>query len=293
MAKQKEERNFVSFNDLPNEIISYILSHLKIKDVLNCKLINKYINQIIDEDKLIKNKLLQIIDKHGVVFYDKDNLSDIHNGIFLKIENDSINISYQDPKNSDIIHQFKNINITDKIYKIFISSILDKTIGIICILCNNILYMFQYIYKDAIIGDNIVIYDRKIEISNFDKILFDTSRFLTIEDNTITFYNCLYRDVPHKTNYIINKFLTENTILYDDNYILCIVKNMGFLSLFVKSRGKWSIQYKHPIESLSLETEILQMLNRDNYNILLMSKSEADLITKYSEMIDQYLFNII
>ena len=114
-------RDKMKLVDLPDEMISYILSNLNLDNIIKCKLINRLINKIIKDDKIIEERLSHFVDKRGIKFYDKNDLENIHSRIKLNCDkNEIISIYYanQDFDNYEFT-LFKTINVRNKFCRIF------------------------------------------------------------------------------------------------------------------------------------------------------------------------------
>lgn len=111
--------NKTQFDDLPDDVVSLILTELNIKDLAQTKLINRNSNLIIKNDRLFEKKALEIIDKRGFIFYQLDQITaQVNPKIKIVEENDKLLIKIYNIEN-DKFNLYKTIDISDGIYKIF------------------------------------------------------------------------------------------------------------------------------------------------------------------------------
>lgn len=263
-------RDKMKLVDLPDEMISYILSNLNLDNIIKCKLINRLINKIIKDDKIIEERLSHFVDKRGIKFYDKNDLENIHSRIKLNCDkNEIISIYYanQDFDNYEFT-LFKTINVRNKFCRIFRDKIINTFLARIYILCDNILHVIGFCKDMIIITPGMYINDTKINIRFYNKFVTGfRSEFMLINDSFGVVYSLLFqKEIKINQFKVIN--CINNKLIIGDSLIISIDEKTGISVSFQKLNNyNWIGDMRglnvNDVKLSNLSKEIIKKLNQN------------------------------
>lgn len=267
--------NNLTFFDIPDDIILLILSQISAKDLHSCRFVNKTFFNFIKDNKLFEERIESIFDfrpfdiissQSTSVFANSKNVAHFINDYaeLIRNENELIIRLFSLKTKIYSIH-----NINNSYLKIFHINFLR-----FFILADNILHIMSYIRLES-------------EWHHYQIDIFDYQK-ISKADISISFGQQLYLFDNHKiTKFELETFneyeQTINSYNWLTNDILLTVDNIDKDIYFLSDSGAFpAFSYNsinnigwtssHQLETSKEVSEIIRVLNSNNYNVDLLNK---------------------